>query len=306
MTSDSRADAPANNTGLIVDAHHHLWNLDEVPQPWITGEAMEPIDRSFSIDDLRAAVGRRVDRTVMVQTVAAENETPLMLQTAQNSELIGGVVGWVDLTASDVATKLAALQARPDGAWLVGIRHLVQGEPDTKWLIRDDVIAGLGEVAAADLMYDLLTIPEQLPAAIEAASRLEELRFVVDHLSKPLIKDHQLEPWATDIRRLAKRSNVTCKLSGMVTEADWHNWTVEDLRPYAETVLEAFGPERVMYGSDWPVCLLAASYEQVIDTAETLLEGCTSSERAAVMGLTAVDSYRLDRVDTGDADGVAP
>jgi L-fucono-1,5-lactonase len=271
-----------------VDAHHHLWDLAVRDQPWIDGAALAPLRRSFTVEDLvNAAHG--IDLTVVVQTVTVPEETPDLLALAASCELIGGVVGWVDLTAPDVADALAGLERE----WLVGIRHQVQGEPDPRWLCRADVRAGLRAVADAGLVYDLLTLPPQLPAAIETVRALDDLVFVVDHLSKPPIASGELEPWATHMRTLAAHENVVCKLSGLVTEADWKTWTVDDLRPYAETVLEAFGPGRVMFGSDWPVCTLATSYARWVETVEDLIRPLTTAERERIMGGTAAEAYRL-------------
>jgi L-fuconolactonase len=268
-----------------VDAHHHLWDLSVRDQPWIAGPELAPLRRSFGVEELVGAA-QGIDATVVVQTVTAAEETPELLALAADEGLIAGVVGWVDLTAPDVAEALAAL----DGQWLVGIRHQVQIEPDPRWLCRADVRRGLRAVADAGLVYDLLTLPPQLPAAIETVRALEDLVFVVDHLSKPPIASGELEPWAMHIRALARCENVVCKLSGLVTEARWDTWTVDDLRPYADTVLEAFGPDRVMFGSDWPVCTLAASYEEVVAAAEALVG---PSERAAVFGETCRRTYTL-------------
>lgn len=270
-----------------VDAHHHLWDLSVRDQPWIDGPALTSLRRSFGVDELVGAA-RGIDATVLVQTVGVPEETPDLLAIAAAEDLIAGVVGWVDLTAPDVDDALAAVRSE----WLVGIRHQVQGEPDPRWLCRDDVRRGLRAVAAAGLVYDLLTLPHQLPAAIETVRALDDLVFVVDHLSKPPIASGELEPWATDIRALAAHENVACKLSGMVTEADWERWTVDDLRPYAEVVLEAFGPERVMFGSDWPVCTLAASYGEVVAAAEALVP---LRDRPAVFGETCRRIYTLGR-----------
>ncbi|HZO66009.1 MAG TPA: amidohydrolase family protein [Kribbellaceae bacterium] len=275
-----------------IDAHHHLWDLDVRDQDWITGDAMAPIRRSFSVDDL-AGAAQGLDATVVVQTVTVSEETPELLVVADSNELVAAVVGWTDLTAPSVADDLAALSEGPGGRWLRGIRHQVQGEPDLRWLCRDDVRRGLGAVHEAGLVYELLTLPPQLPAAVETVAALPEANFVLDHCSKPLIAAGTLEPWATDLRRLASYPNVTCKLSGLVTEASWSSWTVDDLRPYADVVLEAFGPDRVMFGSDWPVCLLAASYAEVVEAAEALTAGLTAAERDAVFGGTATRVYGL-------------
>jgi L-fuconolactonase len=275
--------------GSLVDAHHHVWDLSVRDQPWIAGPRMTPLQRSFTADQL-AAVARPagVEATVLVQTVSVAEETPELLALADVDPLIAGVVGWIDLTAADAADALAALRGP-----LAGIRHQVQGEPDPDWLRRPDVRAGLRAVADAGLVYDLLTLPAQLPAAIDTVRALDELSFVVDHLSKPPIATGELEPWATHIRALAVHENVSCKLSGMVTEAEWDAWNVGDLRPYAEIVLDAFGPERVMFGSDWPVCLLAAPYGDVVEAAAELTAGLSAPERAAVFSGTARRVYGL-------------
>jgi L-fuconolactonase len=271
-----------------VDAHHHLWDLTVRDQPWITGEAMAPLRRTFGVEDL-AAAARGIDATVVVQTVTVPDETPDLLALASQHELIAGVVGWVDLEGECVSDAIASLRGS-----LVGIRHQVQSEPDPDWLCRPAVRRGLSAVADAGLVYDLLTIPSQLPAAIATVRALPELVFVVDHLSKPPIASGELEPWAGDMRALAAHENVVCKLSGMVTEASWDAWTVADLRPYAEVVLDAFGPARLMFGSDWPVCLLAASYEEVLDAASELTASLSRAEQAEIFGGTAQRTYRLD------------
>lgn len=277
-----------------VDAHHHVWDLRVREQTWMQGPALDPVRRNFSIEDLAPlAANAGVTATVVVQTVGVPEETPDLLSVAATNELVTGVVGWVDLTSPGVADALAALRERPDGAWLKGIRHQVHDEEDPRWLCRDDVQRGLAAVAAAGLAYDLLTKTPHLPAAIETVAARPDLTFVVDHISKPLIQSGELEPWATRLRELASHPNVTCKLSGMVTEASWTDWTVEDLRPYADVVLDAFGPERVMFGSDWPVCLLAASYEQVMEAAEELTAGLSEAERDAIFGDTARRVYHL-------------
>lgn len=278
---------------MRVDAHHHLWDLSVRDQDWITVPDMAAIRRDFGPADLKAAAAG-IDRTVVVQTLAVPEETSELLATAHADDLIAGVVGWVDLTAESVADDLAALVERPDGRWLKGIRHLVQAEPDPRWLCRDDVRRGLRAVAGAGLAYDLLTLPPQLPAAVETVEALPEATFVLDHLSKPLIASHEFEPWASDLRRLAAYPNVVCKLSGMVTEADWKTWTTDDLKPYAGIVLDAFGPDRVMFGSDWPVCLLAAPYADVLQAADELTSVLSETERAEVFAGTATRVYRLD------------
>ena len=284
---------PARIGPVRIDAHHHLWTVGRHDTSWLDSPALTPIRRDYGPADLRAAVGDRVAQTVLVQTIGSVAETVDFLAIAADSELIAGVVGWVDLTATNVADAVAELRAQPGGDKLVGIRHGVQSEPDPDWLARADVQRGLAALAGTGLVYDLLTLPPQLPAALRAVVDVPELTFVLDHLSKPPIAAGDREPWETRIRALAARENVVCKLSGMVTEADWTQWTVQDLRPYADVVLDAFGPDRVMFGSDWPVCTLAASYAQVLDAAAELTEGLTAVERDAIFAGTARRVYGL-------------
>ncbi|MFD8329988.1 amidohydrolase family protein [Streptomyces lydicus] len=278
----------------IIDAHHHVWDLSVRDQDWITGPELSPLRRDFLLSELEPqASAASVDRTILVQTITVAEETPELLALADESDLVAGVVGWTDLTASDVACKLDRLRALPGGEWLRGIRHQVQGEPDPWWLIRPEVLCGLRTVADAGLVYDVVVLPHQLPAVVSAARRLPELTFVLDHLGKPPIISGQLELWSEGIRELASHPNTVCKLSGMVTEADWREWTVDALRPYAETVLDAFGPQRLMFGSDWPVCTLAASYAEVVEATDALLGGLSPDEKTAVWTSTAGRVYGL-------------
>jgi L-fuconolactonase len=270
---------------MRVDAHHHVWDLARRPQAWLDEPGMESLRRDFTLADLAPRTKTAgIDRTVLVQVLADADETRECLTEAAACDLVAGVVGWADLTA------MGELPCA-DGP-LVGIRHLVQDESDPHWLNRPDVRRGLREVAEAGLVYDLLVRPHQLPAAIETVRAIPELTFVLDHAAKPPIASGELEPWAAQIRRLAAEPNVFCKLSGLVTEAP-EPWTVADLHPYAATVLDAFGPSRLMYGSDWPVCLLAATYELVLAAAEDLMAGLTAAEYDDVFGGTAVRVYGL-------------
>jgi L-fuconolactonase len=278
----------------VIDAHHHVWDLTVREQDWITGPELAPLRRSFGLDELRPQAREAgVDATVLVQTVCVPEETPEFLALAASDPLVAGVVGWTDLTAPDTPDILAALRALPGGRHLVGIRHQVQSEPDPRWLLRPDVVRGLRAVAAAGLVYDLIITPRQLPAAAEAAAALPELTFVLDHLGKPPIASGALEPWAADLRALAALPNAVAKLSGLVTEADRRHWTVDGLRRFAEVALDAFGAERLLFGSDWPVCTLAADYATVVAAAGPLLPGLSAAERAAVMGGNAARVYGL-------------
>ncbi|GAB2852995.1 amidohydrolase family protein [Streptomyces deserti] len=278
----------------VVDAHHHVWDLTVRDQDWIRGPELRPLRRTFTLTDLEPeARAAGVDRTVLVQTITVPEETPEFLALADAHELVAGVVGWTDLTRPDVADELARLRELPGGRYLKGIRHQVQGEKDPEWLLRPDVRRGLSAVADAGLVYDLVVLPHQLPACAEAAASLPGLTFVLDHAGKPPISSGELEPWASDLRALAALPNTVCKLSGLVTEADPASWTVDDLRPYADVVLDAFGPARLMFGSDWPVCTLAATYGDVLVTAEELTGSLSDSERTQVRAATATRVYDL-------------
>jgi L-fuconolactonase len=276
----------------LIDAHHHVWDLAVRDQPWTA--QLPPLRRTFTLDELRPHLAaHQIARTVVVQTITVPEETPELLELAAAEPVVAGVVGWVDLTADGVEDDLARLRALPGGDALVGIRHQVQEEADPRWLCRADVRRGLAAVAAAGLAYDLLVTPDQLPAAVETVRAVPELQFVLDHAGKPRIASGEMEPWRSDLAALGGCPNTTAKLSGLVTEAVHDTWTVQDLRPYTDALLEAFGPARLMYGSDWPVCLLAAAYDEVVEAAEKLTSSLSSSERADIFGGTAARTYRL-------------
>ncbi|HEY8869343.1 MAG TPA: amidohydrolase family protein [Candidatus Limnocylindrales bacterium] len=277
-----------------VDAHHHFWDPGRADYPWLTDE-LASIRRPFGPNDLRPVLAAEaIDRTVLVQTRSSVEETEEFLVTAADEEFIAGVVGWVDLTDPGVAEQIARLRDLKGGGRLVGIRHQAHDEPDPEWLIRADVMRGLHAVEQAGLVFDLLVRTRELPAALSVASTLPGLRFVVDHIAKPPIASGALEPWAGRLRPLGERPNVMCKVSGMVTEADLSTWTTDDLRPYVDVVLEVFGPDRLMFGSDWPVCLLAATYAQVVDATRELLGDLSAAERRMIFGGTAAKTYALE------------
>jgi L-fuconolactonase len=277
----------------MIDAHHHVWDLAVRDQDWIAGPEMAAIRRSFAVDDLRpAARAAGVSATVVVQTVTVAGETPEMLALAARDPLVAGVVGWTDLTSPAVAGELARLRSGPGGSYLAGVRHQVQSEPDPDWLGRPEVLRGLQAVAAAGLCYDLVVRPHQLRAACRAADAVPDLVFVLDHGGKPDIAGGALEPWATAIRDLAARPNTVCKLSGLVTEAP-PGAPAAAFAPFADVILTAFGAGRVMFGSDWPVCLLASDYDGVLALARTLVSGLSAADRAAVFAGTAARVYRL-------------
>jgi L-fuconolactonase len=296
----------------VIDAHHHVWDLEVRDQPWLSGQEMAAIRRSFTVDDLRPdARAAGVGATVVVQTVTVAEETPELLALAAADPLVAGVVGWTDLTSPAVSDELARLAGGPGGARLAGVRHQVQSEPDPDWLRRPDVIRGLRAVAAAGLAYDLVILPHQLPAATYAAAAVPGLTLVLDHAGKPRVAGGDLRPWAAAVRALAALPNTTCKLSGLVTEAPLPT-RAQALAVVAEVVLDAFGADRVMFGSDWPVCLLASDYAGVMALARSLTGGLSPAEQAAVFGATAARAYRLSAIagagdaDTGTETGAVP
>jgi len=278
--------------GFVIDAHHHFWDPARAKYPWMT-EALAPIRRRFGPEDLRPLLAANgVDRTILVQTRSSLDETREFLATAAQHDFIAGVVGWVDLTA-DVAKQLTSLRARPGGTKLVGIRHQVHDEADAEWLARKDVRRGITAVGKAGLTYDILVRARELPAALAMVRALPDMRFVIDHIAKPPIASGAIDEWATRLKPLGALPNVFCKLSGMVTEADWKKWRVAQLAPYVRRVLEWFGPGRCVFGSDWPVCLVAASYAQVIDACRTAIGTVSSSERERIFGANAAELYGL-------------
>jgi L-fuconolactonase len=278
----------------FIDAHHHVWDPAKADYPWMT-EDLAVIRRKFDTADLREAMGPAgVTGTVLVQTRSSYAESVEFLAQADETDFILGVVAWVDLTSPDVDADIRALKGGQGGRYLVGIRHQVHDEADPDWLLRDDVARGLAAVQAHGLAYDLLLRPRELPAAITAVQRMPQMRWVLDHIAKPEIAKGGWEPWAGLIGQLAAAS-PTCwvKLSGMVTEADWSNWTADDLPPYVRHVLACFGPERAMIGSDWPVCLLAAPYGRVMDTARQLISHLTPDQQEDILWRNAAAAYRL-------------
>ncbi len=278
---------------MVIDAHHHFWDPARATYPWMT-DALAQIRRRFGPEDLRPLLAANgVDRTILVQTRSSIDETREFLATAGEHEFIAGVVGWVDLTATDVAKQLASLRSGPGGAKLVGIRHQVHDEADPEWLARKDVRRGLAALGKASLAYDILVRTRELPAALAMVRDLPDMRFVVDHIAKPPIASGAMDEWAARLKPLAACPNVFVKLSGMVTEANWKRWTVRDITPYVTLVLEWFGPERCVFGSDWPVCLVAASYAHVIDACGQAIGDLPIADRERIFGGNAIELYRL-------------
>lgn len=276
-----------------VDAHHHFWDPATADYPWLTDD-LAVIRRAFGPDDLEPELeAADVDATILVQTRSSVDETRDFLRLAEVTPFIGGVIGWADLTTPAVAETIAGLLSGPGGDHLVGIRHQVHDERDPEWLLRGDVIDGIRAVGAAGLAYDLLIRPRELPAALRLARRLPNVRFVIDHLAKPPIARGDGEAWREGMAAFAGLEHVACKVSGLVTEASWSSWTRSDLQPYVDHAIRVFGPTRLVFGSDWPVCLLAGTYAQVVDAARTTLGSLTPSEQVAVFGGNATRIYRL-------------
>ena len=284
-----------------VDAHHHLWDPADPGQDWLRAPGHEVLDRRFGPDELRAAAaggvgGHRLGATVVVQSVARLDETRRLLATAAGQDLLAGVVGWVDLTG-DVVAQLDELRSGPGGQLLVGVRHLVQDEADRDWSLREDVRRGLRSVAAEGLAFDLLVRAPQRAAATAAVRRVPGLRVVLDHAGKPDLRrgraPEALATWAAQVRELAAVEGSVCKLSGLVSEVGPAGWDPADLLPVWEVLLEAFGPHRLAFGSDWPVCLLATDWRGWADAVAGLAGALTASEREALFGATARAAYAL-------------
>lgn len=274
---------------MRIDAHQHFWHYDPVRDDWIT-EEMSVLRRDFLPEELEAQLSaQRIAGSVAVQADQSEDETHFLLQLAERHPFVIGVVGWVDLRAADLPSRLEHLSQFER---FRGLRHIAQAEPDD-FLEREDVVRGVGALGDFSLTYDILVYPRQLSAALSLVERLPDQPFVVDHLAKPAIRDGELEPWATQMRELASHPNVWCKVSGLVTEADWSRWRPEDFHPYLDVVFEAFGPQRLMFGSDWPVCLLAASYERVVQLIHDYAACLSVDERDKLFGGNALRFYGL-------------
>ena len=289
-------------TAPLIDAHHHLWDLDQRPQPWLDDPALATIRRSFTPDDLRTTAtqpiaGRRLHSTVAVQCMPDVPETEGLLALAEREPLIGAVVGWADLTSPGIGDLLDGLLAGPGGTYLRSLRHLVQGETDPEWLQRPDVERGLAAVQDRGLRYDVLVRSHQLDQAIRLAERFPDLPQVLNHAGKPAIADRELADWERRLRRLVGHPQVICKVSGLITEADHDTWTTADIRPVWDVLLSTFGSDRLMFGSDWPVANLAGGWNRWAATVDELLGGCSADETSAILAGTATAFYRLTRTE---------
>jgi len=275
---------------MRIDAHQHFWDVSRFEYPWMPpGES--PLRRNYLPQQLEPILKRnRFEGSVVVQANTILDETRWLLELASKHEFIRGVVGWVDLTDPRVGTALDEFQRHPK---FKGIRHLVHDEPDVNWLLRAEVIAGLRELARRGITYDLLLRPQHLKIVPGVAEKVPGLRMVIDHIAKPPIATGRLDGWAEEMATLAKIPNVYCKLSGMITEADPGGWKAEHLRPYVSQVLKMFSPERLMFGSDWPVCMLAGSWKEVLAAFTQAIGPQPIDVREKLLGGTAHEFYRL-------------
>jgi len=275
---------------MKIDSHHHFWKFDPVVYGWID-ESMRVIRRDFLPEDLWAEVASSgVDGVVSVQARQSLLETDWLLGLAAQHDFIKGVVGWVDLVSPHVGEELERFAGNRK---LKSVRHVLQGEPDDNFILRSDFNRGIRVLKRFSLAYDILVFERNLPQTIQFVDDHPDQVFVMDHIAKPRIKDGIFEPWNQSIRELAKRPNVSCKVSGMVTEADFSSWSEAQLRPYFDTVLEAFGPQRLMFGSDWPVCLVASGYTRWHDVVSSWVAGLSPHEQDRILGGTAVEVYKL-------------
>jgi L-fuconolactonase len=283
---------------MKIDSHQHFWRYDAVRDAWIT-DSMALLKRDFLPEHLAVELmANGIDACVAVQADPSENETKLLLELAEENGRIAGVVGWVDLLSSRVGERLEYFS---HFSKLRGFRHIAQTEPDDHFLVREDFVKGVAQLRTFGFTYDILIYPRQLPAANGLVARLPEQHFVIDHCAKPEVKSGKLSPWSVQIREIAQNKNVFCKVSGLVTEADWKLWKADDFKPFLDVVFEAFGAERLMFGSDWPVCLLAGTYRRVKQLIEDYVKGFSPADKERIFGGNAARFYGLQTAQHGSA-----
>jgi L-fuconolactonase len=279
---------------MRIDSHHHIWDLEVRPQTWMQGYELKPISRTILMNELEPELEKAsIDYTVVVQTVPLVDETPELLDLSISHPKVCAVVGWLDLESEDIRPQLEKYLDHPAGKKLVSIRDIAQDKPDPNWLMREDVIKNIHRVGEYGLTFDILTKPNQLAAAVEMVKLSPNNIFVLDHISKPYIAKNIIEPWADQISEIASHENVSVKVSGLFTEANWSDWSNQTFRPYFDHILKSFTPSRMMFGSDWPVCLLAATYSQTINLMEELARQFTKAEQESFWSGTAKQFYRL-------------
>lgn len=274
----------------IIDTHQHYWKYDPVNYAWINDD-MAVIRQDFLPADLQPVLtANGVAASIAVQADQTEQETDWLLQLADENPFIAGVVGWVDLRSPQLAERL---QHYAQFSKLKGFRHVLQGE-EPSFMLQSSFVNGIAQLQAHGFAYDILIFPQHLPAALQLVQQFPEQRFVIDHLAKPYIKQGLIGEWASGMKALAAHTNVYCKISGMVTEADWRKWSAADLHPYIDTVVQAFGTNRCMFGSDWPVCLVAAAYDKWLQTVQDFFAGFSTEEQAMVFAGNAKHFYQID------------
>ncbi len=275
---------------MVIDSHQHFWKYEPVKHEWID-DNMSTIRRDFLPSDLQKVYNENgIDGCVAVQADQTLNETYFLIELSNDYDFIKGVVGWVDLRHDDIVSDLEKYSAVEK---LKGFRHVVQGEPDHNFLLRSNFLRGISALEEFNYTYDILVFPHQLGAVLEFVKHFPNQKFVIDHIAKPYIKDGFYEGWAVLMQEIAKHENVYCKISGMITEADYNTWTPKQLKPYMNLVLEAFGAKRVMFGSDWPVCLVAGNYEQVKQIVTDFISELSQDEQNNIMGQNAIQFYNL-------------
>jgi L-fuconolactonase len=273
-----------------IDAHQHFWKFDPVRDSWITGE-MSVIQKDFFPDDLKPLLQQNsFDGCVAVQASQSEEETEFLISLANQNDFIKGVVGWVDLQAIDVEERLAKYKSIPV---VKGFRHVLQGEPQRDLMLKPEFKRGIVALQTYGFTYDILIFPDQIKFSDELVSSFPEEKFVIDHIAKPYIKRKEIDEWKKDMERITEHENVYCKISGMVTEADWKEWKKEDFKPYLDVVVNAFGTNRILFGSDWPVCLVAASYEAMLAIVTDYFSAFSKEEQERFFGLNAIRFYNL-------------
>ena len=282
---------------MKIDSHHHLWDLAIRPQEWMVGDGMEPVSRNFDTDDLRSAIaGTGIEKTVLVHATTTYDETYELLEIAEKDSTVVAVVGWLQIDSPDAIAQCEKYLQAPGASYLKGIRDVAQDLPDSNYLANPQSITTVRQLGKMGLTYDILTKTPELKAAIELVKACPNVQFVLDHISKPYIAKEEIEPWKSLITELASYENVICKISGMVTEARWNVWEVDDFRPYVDHIIASFTPKRLMFGSDWPVALLATpSYSEVVRLAEKLTVKFTESENELFWRETAISAYKITK-----------
>jgi len=283
---------------MRIDSHHHLWDLSIRPQEWMVGDGMDPVRRNFDADDLRTAIsGTKIEKTILVHATTTNDETYELLALAETDPTIVGVVGWLQIDSPSAIADCEKYLQAPGASYLKGIRDVAQDLPDSNYLAKAQSIATVQQLGKMGLTYDILTKTPELKAAIELVKACPDVQFVLDHISKPYIAKEEIEPWKSLITELAAFENVSCKISGMVTEAKWNTWQTNDFVPYVDHIIASFTPQRLMFGSDWPVALLAtSSYSDVVHLAESLTAKFSETENELFWLENAISAYKITKL----------